>query len=452
MDDLTFRADIVSEGSAKNMRITLPPKVAKQLTTPGWVKLQLKDDAPFYGFARRPPSRACTATMTLPPWRFPQLKIGMTIEACISDAAPDRAQPGAPDDARFDWLRFILGTLTVRVAGLPNDLKLESDYFVTELDGVLSIHSRYAEPFTLLRYPDESTLYWLFGFFQAEGSKSDKAPDWSLANTNVELLRETRDALEKLGIARDRQYIEVLHAKGTDAEEANAHFAPLGLRIAATRHFTSAVNVRPLGVFHVNRSLVFLRMLRGVLVQLFAGDAFPSQDAAERFALGWLDGDGQMLEMGTNTALRLAGLEDEHRVVRTALQQAFGWEKGANYQNNKVGTHLTLRGAELLQLIDANAFRFSMNRARLLVGFAMHTAGLRALATRPAPFPQDGQEGFGVFVRWGLLDRDADGYRLSPQGEAICAGYARHEEKIERARRLLAAAPKGKGVFYSEED
>jgi len=412
-----FKAKICAEGTRGNLRITVPVSVADQLREtgfrpPGWAKLHADGRTPVFVVARFPPSRP-SVTCTLPTWAFGDLQPGTTIEARIEDAVPYRARTSTQKG--FDWLPL-----------------MDSDYLATDDGDDLIIHSRHEEPFRLKRFPPAAALWWLLGLYQAEGSKSKNAPDWTLANANPALLAAVLPTLETLGIPRDRQYIEVLHAKGQKPSDAEKVFAGVELRVAATR-------LRPgrgghAGVLHVSKSQPLLRLFKGALAMIFEeGWQWPSPEAARDYALGWLDGDGTITVTKTATELRLAGLADEHLVLQTALGTAFGWghDKGTGWINNKQGTHITLRALEMLNLLDAGAFNFSMSYVRLLIAFGDRAIGLVS------------GERWGAYPRWGLVDQDSN---LTKTGEAVCRGYKKYEPKIERARQLKTTSPHLFGV------
>jgi hypothetical protein len=426
---LPYTTKALTEGASRgNLRITIPWNIARELPTPGWLKLAFADgDAPYYGYARRPPSRSTTVTITLAPWRFPTLKLGDDVTLVAAEnAMPDRARAGAAS-TRFDWLPYV------------DAADEESDYFPVERDGTLYIYSRHCAPFALRRFPEEGDIYWALGAYQAEGSKATDAHSWNFGNTNGAFLRAVADALNAIGIDDERQYMQVIYPEETDtAEKAEAFFSrAVRLRIAAVRGVQHPVR-RDGRVIHNKRSatidvrdsLLFLRMTRAALADIFAHGC-PTKRAAERYAIGWLDGDGNVVfrEVDTST-LRLSGHAEEHRVVREALRHGLDWSaKVAAYRDSNQGTHLSMRTDEMLRLIEAGAFRFSLNRARLLVAFDVRSRGLRNGERR------------GAYARWGLVDEDGD---LTDMGRAICAGAKKYEREIEEARRRLAASPKGK--------
>ena len=411
-----FKTTIRAEGSQGNLRITVPHRIADQLRAtgfhpPGWVKLHVDGFTPIFVHARFPPSRP-SVTCTLPTWAFEGLQPGNEITARVEDAVPYRAR--SHDGAGFDWLPHV-----------------DRRYLAEDVADQLVLHSRHEEPFVLTRFA--SSPWWLFGLYQAEGSKSKNAPDWTLANANPALLAAVPPALEALGIPPDRQYIEVLHAKGQDPVEAEAAFACVGVRRAATRLRPGAGGQA--GVLHVSKSQPLLRLFKSALDAIFADDwQWPSKEAARDYTLGWLDGDGTITINNTASVdLRLAGLKDEHRVLQMALGRTFNWghNKGSGWQNNKNGTHITLRATEMLDLLDANAFRFSMSRARLLLAFGDRVHGLVH------------GERWGAYRQWGLTDQDSN---LTAKGETICRGHKRYAQKIERARQLKTASPQLFGV------
>lgn len=411
-----FRAKACREGQKGNLRITIPLNIVQQLRAtgfnpPGWVRLHIEDAAPVFVVARFPPSRP-SVTCTLPIWAFPDLKPHDEITARAEDAVPYRARRGAGE---LDWLPLV-----------------DDAYLATDDGDDLVLHSRYEEPFRLRRCPPADPFWWMLGLYQAEGSKSDNAPDWTIANGNEALLAAVPPGLEAFGIPRDRQYMEVLHAFGQAPEEAEKKFERVGVRRAATRLRTG--KGRAAAVLHVKKSQPLLRLFKAKLAQVFApGWKWPSKEAARDYALGWLDGDGTITVTPSSVELRLAGGEDEHRIVKTALNAAFGWghDKGGDWSHKTYVSPITLRGLEMLNLLDAGAFGFSMSRARLLIAFGDRVAKLYAGIRR------------GAHRRWGLTDHDG---MLTRAGEEACRGYTRYEHEVEKARQLKTTAPHLFGV------
>jgi hypothetical protein len=301
---------------------------------------------------------------------------------------------------------------------------------------VLAVPSR-LHTFRMPRRTPLLPTYRLLGVYQAEGSKSEQATDFSLANSNPRFLAHIANLIKTVGFTRDRLSLELLReARQTKAEVRKA-FACVDVEVVAERIRSGKGGHA--GVLHVRKSLMLLRTTRNVLTSIFV-EEFPSKDTAREYVLGWLDGDGSIIDRGSSIDLMLAGLADEHAVVKRALTCAFGWifERGSFHKDTKQGTQITLRAHEMLDLIDAPAFTFSMNRARLLVAFDRRTQNLRAI--------RKGEKIAGAFVRWGLCKK---GGVLTELGERICSGHARHAAEIEKARKILAAAPRGvKGLAY----
>jgi hypothetical protein len=301
---------------------------------------------------------------------------------------------------------------------------------------VISVKSR-NHTFDMLQKTPALPTYRMLGVYQAEGSKSPSATDFSFATSNPRFLASAVALLETWGLSRDRLSLEVLRGLGESPTDACAAFACVDVEVVSERIRSGKGGHA--GVLHVRKSSTLLHLVRRALAKIF-DEKFPSQDVAREYALGWLDGDGSVIDRGSSIDLMLAGLADEHTVVKRALTQAFGWvfEAGSFYKNNKQGTQITLRAHEMLDLLDAGAFMFSMNRARLLVAFDRRTTNLRAI--------RKGAVIAGAFVRWGLCEK---GGKLTELGERICRGHARHAAEIEKARQLLAAAPRGvKGLVY----
>jgi hypothetical protein len=313
---------------------------------------------------------------------------------------------------------------------------------IAKLDGsklIISVPFR-KHTFDMPRLTPILSTYRMLGVYQAEGSKSAQAPDFSLAGSNAAFLTHVVELLAAWGLPASRLSLEVLRAKDETPQDARKAFACVPVEVVAERVRTGRGGHA--GVLHVLKSSALLHTVQRALAEIFS-QGFPSQEAAREYTLGWLDGDGSIIDRGSSIDLMLAGLADEHEVLKRGLMQAFGWvlEAGSYHKNTKQGTQITLRAHEMLDLIDAGAFSFSMNRARLLVAFDRRTDNLRAI--------RRGKKAVGAFVRWGLC---MQGGGLSPLGVRICAGHDRNKVEIERARQILSAAPKGvKGLSYSRE-
>lgn len=138
-----FSARVRREGAKTSLCITVPAPIAKQLSevglrAPGWVRLCVEGHEPVFVFARKPPSRL-SVIVTLPTWAFGTLPVGTEVQASVQDATPYRARQRADQPPLFDWLTHV-----DLDAYLPVDGKR----------GTLQLHSRYEQPFSLLRCPD----------------------------------------------------------------------------------------------------------------------------------------------------------------------------------------------------------------------------------------------------------------------------------------------------------
>lgn len=348
-----FEARVVNEGSkGTGFRVCVPSALAKSLGCefPGWLRMVAPgaEPAPFFVYARRPPSRS-SIDVTLPTWRFPGVKSGDAISITVESAAPWRCK--TPSTAGFDWLSFV-------------DTKR---YFPVDRGAGLEVWNRHEEPFVMRRSTDVLLTYRLLGLYQAEGSKSAQAHDFSMGGSNPALLRHAVELLGAWGLGPDRLSLEVLHAKDETPEAARTFFAPVGVEITATRLRTGRGGHA--ATLHVRKSMPLLRMVRAALDAIFApGFTFPSREAAREYALGWLDGDGTITLNGTVTTVRLAGYKDEQRVTFQALHHGFGWEvKGGKFGGARHHTERSLSADEAVDLALAGAFPFSMSRARLLI-------------------------------------------------------------------------------------
>lgn len=360
MQSAKFSALVCYEGSKRgigaSLRITVPADqrdLKSAFAAPGWVRITVDGCAPFFAYARRPKSRS-SIEITLPRWRLPDLRKGDIVAITAENAAKFIANNTHPLN---DWLPFVL----------------REHYFPEDTTGNgIALWNQHSEPFLLHRSPTDSTQHWwLLGFYQAEGSKSATGADFSAANTLPALLRSAIAALAAWGISRDRLYMGVLHRLGTPAEPAIAQFEPLGVTITYVR--ATAKNDAT-GILHVYQSLPLMRMVRERLRVLFDCGFVARQDALA-YALGWLDGDGNVTRRNTSYELVLAGGEAEHEVVKAALIRAFSWSFGpaCRYINTNDGTRITMQAHMMLDLLDARAFIHSMNRVRLLLAFGDRT-------------------------------------------------------------------------------
>ena len=411
-----FTVSVLREGSKGNKRITMPVAAANRMRSagtlfPGWVRLTVPGFQAIFVEARFPPSRPSVA-ITLPEWAFSGLKFGDEIDVTVEDARPYRAVEADSDE----WFHYVTDR-----------------YFPRYQGDTLVLHSRHEPPFKLRRYI-EKAAWRVLGFFQAEGTKGATVIDWNVVNTNPALLKFISDQMVDMGISKERQYMEVLQGPGETAAEANAVFEPVRVSISTTRP-----RVKERGghaaILHGRSSRPLLLLMKKLLERVFQeGFEFPSRTAAHEYTLGWLDGDGTITVVGsTAVELRLAGLAEEHRILQQALGTAFGWghDKGSGWKDNKQGTHITLRAQEMLDLLDAHAFQFSMSHIRLLCAFDKRTQRLREIHAGDP-------DRRGAFVRWGLLNHDG---MLTDLGEKICRGHARWKTEIEKATRLKTTSP-----------
>jgi len=411
-----FRTMVAVEGSKRGLKITVPRAAAKLLHPfeTGWARLHIDGYEPAFVFVRRPPSRPYME-ISLSSRTYPPELAGREIEATIEDARPYRAPetPRLLSDG-FDWLPLV-----------------HEDYFPTEtVDGRLVLHNRHEEPFAMKRVTPLESTYRLLGLYQAEGAKADTVLDFRIGSTNPALLKCFSELLTTIGLGPARQMMEIQRAHHEPQAKARAEFEILGVEITAERfRSTESLKNHTAADLKIRNSQPLRRLFAGALGKVFAaGFTFPSKDTAREYALGWLDGDGTITIVGdTSVDLRLAGYADEHAVTNHALRTAFGWAvKGGQHTIPDYTTAITLRAHEMLQLLDAGAFMFSMSRVRLLLAFDRRTEGLR------------NGERHGAYARWGLVDRDG---MLTDVGEAVCKGHARWAAEIKRA--ALLAPPSG---------
>jgi len=431
----SFDAHVVLEGrSASRYRsrlITIPAPVVRAAETegllfPGWIRLHIDSSPPVFVRSRRTRS-ADHAVVVLPTWRFGRLPRGRLVHCGIESATPWQAR--SRHSKQFDWL----------------DYQRDSNLLATDQNGELTIHYR-RDPFTLRRHPDFLAMYWLLGLYQAEGSKK-AGNEWSVVSSNARILRTVVETLNKTGISNERMALEVLHHKADSAAAARAEFAAVGPRITNVRSRTAHKKWKNSGnrggVLHVKMSMQFYRMTMCALQDVLAdGGTFPSRAAARAFALGWLEGDGSVSINKTVIRLRLHGTRDETKAVLRALEYGFNWpSKRGAFKSYTHETSISARQAA--DLASAGAFRFSMNRARLLYGLLQNTETLRAVYARwPrrrfafAEARAVGLSGVANLVRRRSLVHAAERFWLTPASRALCGTIATLMPEIETLRRF----------------
>lgn len=414
-----FDVFVGREGTKANLKVTVPYKTVAtmQLPAPCWVRMRVAGGDPFFAMSRRTQSRN-SVDIALPHWCVSRKLLGETVSAELEDAKPYRARAWT-DQKGFDWLPFVR----------------DEHYFPTEtVDGKLLLHSRHESPYTIRRVTPLIETYRVLGFYQAEGSKSGTAADFSFANSNAGIVAQAVADLHSIGFDKSRLSRTILRAPSEDPAEARAAYAQVDVRIVAER-------VRPgkgehACLIQAVKSTPLLRLVRNALMRVFADD-FPSIEAAKAYALRWLDGDGSFTIRGGSDDLMLCGHAAEHAVMKRALTQVFGWtfEAGSYHKNTDEGTQITLRTHEILDLIDAPAFMLSMNRVKMFLAFDRRTQGLVDIV-------EGRRSGSGGFVRWGII-KDGQPTAL---GERILDGRRRHARAIELARRVEVTRPELFGV------
>lgn len=402
----SFRTTVRGE-SSKHYPIILFP-VALRVPI-GWLRVKARGYDPCLVYARGRGRRAA-----LPSWNFPNVKMGDEID--IEFETPQRAaQSTSSKKHLFDWNEFVAGDDTIFATDEPN--------------GMLRLWSKYSAPFDLLRYPPIARVYRILGFYQAEGSKAESGGDFSFANTNAELIFNIVETMKLIGINTAQLYMELLQGADEGPETVWEKYAKLQLQITAVRPRSGRGGSAC--VVHAHNSKPFRGVVCRALAAVTAG-AFPTKEAARAYAFGWLDGDGSITLTNTDTKLRLAGLAEEHEVVKRALVHIFDWNlDSVHYKGNKRGSEIGLRAERIIDLLDTDAFPFSMNRVRLLLGCNRRIRNF-ALGGR-----------LGPLARWSLLD--ADGYPTET-GKRVIAAYTRYKGEIEKAQQLKATAPSLFGV------
>ena len=425
-----------SAGELRSRRITVPAAVVRELRAtgahlPGWLRASLDGGEPLFVFGRRPKSRS-SVDVVLPSWRFGKLPSGTLVDVALESAEPFRAVPG--NGQRFDWLDY---------------LSRRRRYFPSQAGEALTISYR-RDPISLVRCPDEAAVYWLLGFYQAEGAKRSSS-EWSVVSSNPHILRAVRVLLtDKLGVSPERLYLDVLHAPKDDPDGARQEFEDVGARIAHVRARTPHKKWKSSGgrgaVLHAEKSIVFYRLVMAALRRVFR-KGFPSQIAARSFALGWLEGDGGLSSGSSVTRLGMYGTRREVALVLMALHTGFGWD-------SKGGRHVgytrvrSLTAPEAYNLTRAGAFAYSMNRARLLYAVEGRSRTVRDVYARVGARSFAGLVGIPHIVllallRPGLLVRAAGEFRLTNTAVRLCEGFPSLLPEIEALRQVCPPAHLG---------
>lgn len=426
-----------STGELRSRRIAVPTGVVRELRAagarfPGWLRISVDDGKPLFVFGRRTKSRP-SVDVVLPSWRFGKLPSGTVIDVSVESAEPFRAAAG--DGQRFDWLDY-----------LPRRRR----YFPSQTGSTLTVSYR-RDPLTLMRCPDEAAVYWLLGFYQAEGAKRS-SNEWSVVSSNPHILRAVRVLLtDKLGVDIERLYLDVLHAPSDDPRGARQEFEDVDVRIAHIRARTPHRRWKSSGgrgaVLHVEKSIVFYKLVMAALRRIFK-KGFPSQVAARAFALGWLEGDGSF----SNTSaikLHFHGTPREVTLVVHALRAGLGFSRKSTYSPHMYEQQRSVDIREACKLAVAGAFSFSMNRARLLYTLERKTENIRNLrvahADRPFLYASAATPGaLGGLVGLQLLTRVGNHFVLTTEARRICDSFARLAMEIETLRRFSPSERLGK--------
>lgn len=266
------------------LRIVVPARIARGLRHLGWggkwLHIRVNGETSFIASTRPHPM---SVTIALPLWCRGDIRADDTVEIEVRDPSDWRCVAEKP-------IRQDLFASGVDWAALP-----PQEVFPIDSGGTLELHNRYRKPFTIKRVTPFKETMWLMGIYQAEGSKSASAPDWTFANKSAPLLARGIECLEAMGIDKSRLYLEVVHGKHQTAEIARSVYEPLGVEITTVRVRTGKVGGNEAGLLHVRNSKPFLRMTRELLELMVADngvlESMP-RSAVREFALGFLDGGG----------------------------------------------------------------------------------------------------------------------------------------------------------------
>ncbi len=366
--DLKILTYIRMEGSKREgMCFSLPHKAHKALTLDGWdgtwLDFELPNGERFTAHARWSQTKYDVAL----PKRFHELtRVGAPLEVIVRDPGPEKVYSSeAFSEYGVDWAAL----------APPQVLPIQEG-------PDLILHSRYSPPFRMRRFTPWKDAAWLLGFYFAEGSKGEKAPDWSLSNHGSASLAEVVRLLPELGIARNRLYLEILHTLNQAPDQTVEKYEDLDVEVTSVRPRIGKGN--DAGILHVRDSLNFLRMFKELYERLPAVLEKIPREACKDFAFGFLEGDGNItLPASHGTRLHFVGADEtQSRLALHALNRGLEWNR--EYKNiKKMGggdeQGWSIDAVKAAKLLLLNAFVRTSNHKSLRDGLTRQSETFRKL-------------------------------------------------------------------------
>lgn len=351
-----FEATVRKEGKANKYgyRITIPNPIVRGLEHLGWdltwIDLRLNNHRCIV-HARL--NTETNVAISIPQWLRPDIERDSIIQVNVRDPKHQRAIPGTPISFR----------------GIDLTAFAPKETFITdEPEGMIAVHNKWSPPFVVQRLLSSEQAFWLLGFYQAEGSKSKTAVDWSIAQKNKNLIKHASQALVSIGVPLECQYLEALHGPNSSNAEARHIYSEVGPVITAARQRPG--KGEEAAVLHARNSKNFMRMTVQVLDELVnkSGLEKLSREQNRGYAIGFIEGDGCIV-FNCSVELRTSGYQNELEACDRALIAAFNWENRARvFRNIDDGITRSLTIEEMIDLGINGAFVGTSNRARLILG------------------------------------------------------------------------------------
>jgi hypothetical protein len=368
---MRFTAKVRREGKDGRV-VAIPIKIVRALARHGWDRTWIEITVGNHTWIAKARPGGASTIVALPRmyggWDY---EPGQRIDANVVDPGPRRCNPGPlfSSGGDLDWS-----------AALPDDCFAEQDCHA------LVLHTKYAAPFRMRRMQPRDA-FWILGAYQAEGSKGKTANDWSIANKSPAFIRKVGEQLALCGIDASRFWLEIIHDKTQNPDDACAPYRDLGIDIRRTQvRSDKGFKGSEAAVIHMRESKCLLRMYRAALKEIVDGDGIDrmSAEQAREFAIGYLDGDGCVVWSTKGTAniiqLRFSGRYNERHAALRAVKKGFEWKRKRTKAQDRSardgGMILSLTTNEALDMLLTDAFVDSFSRVRLLQGVVHRTRNI----------------------------------------------------------------------------
>jgi hypothetical protein len=225
--------------------------------------------------------------------------------------------------------------------------------------------------FDINRRMDLVTACWLLGAYLAEGQKT--GGHWSFTGVLWRYVGEVvRVLLEDVGVAPPQVMIRAVAPPRVYLDRDRIE-REIGLPVTHVQRSGRRDQIAITAGLRYSRPF-WLATLQAIDWLQREWTSLPVE-ATRAFVLAYLDGDGSFTltrrEHGwVGGRLGISGDESEVKMVASMLERVFGWPSSGWHLDRGAWTlHRQLTPQQAVDLLKAGAFRFSMSRARLLVGF-----------------------------------------------------------------------------------